>query len=439
MTSVIIDRRKNDKGKSSVNRRKFIERVKDTLKEGIKDIVRDTDLKDLASSGGKKVKVPRRRLDEPWFHHDGSGINDIVRPGNDKYKPGDKIKRPEQGQGQGSGGSPDGDGEDAFTFHLTKEEFLELFFENCELPDMTKRTLAVIAEEQIQRMGFVTEGPPSAMNIARSMRGAKARRSALRTPKIKKLRELEAREAELVKEIAARKSAGQDVSIEEDALKTVRSEIEVLKRKIKAVPYIDPIDLLYNNWSKVPIPSVQAVMVCLMDVSGSMDERRKELAKTFYLLLYLFLMQEYDKIEIVYITYHSRAQVVDEQNFYYGHDTGGTVTSNGLQLALDTIKENYPPDLWNIYLAHASDGDNYRHDNEICRKLVLEKLLPLLQYYAYVQINPDVDDGWRDEDQNSLWSVFHPISEERGNVDCAKIGHESQVYPVFVKLFERKK
>jgi uncharacterized sporulation protein YeaH/YhbH (DUF444 family) len=413
--------------------------VKDTLKEGIRDIIRDTDIKDLAGTGGKKVKIPIRNLDEPWFHHDGSGINDIVRPGNDKYKPGDKIKRPEQGQGSGGGASKDGEGEDSFTFHLTKEEFLDLFFENCELPDLSKRTLAIINEEQIQRMGFVSEGPPSAMNVTRSMRGAKARRSAFRAPKVKKLRELEAREQELVNEIAARKNTNQDASIEEEALKRIRDEIEILKRRIKAVPYIDPIDLSYNNWARVQIPSVQAAMVCLMDVSGSMDETRKELAKTFFLLLYLFLMQEYDRIEITYITYHSRAQVVDEQNFYYGHDTGGTVTSNGLQLAYDVIKEKYPSDLWNVYLAHASDGDNYRHDNEVCKSIVLSNLMPLLQYYAYVQINPNIDDSYRDNDSDSLWSVYFPISQERSDVACAKIGHESHVYPVFVKLFERKK
>lgn len=442
MSHVIIDRRKNDKGKSSVNRRKFINKVKGILKGSVKDLVREGNLKDLAGGSGKKVKIPKRSLDEPSFHHDGTGVNDIVRPGNDKYVPGDKFKRPPKGGpgGPGKEGSDDGEGEDNFTFHLTKEEFLDIFFENCALPDLIKQNLAVLTEEVIQRMGFTSDGPPSMMNIMRSMRGARARRSALRAMKVKKLKELEAKADELSREIAQRKQSKQDVSIEENALAALLEEIEVLRRRVKAIPFLDPIDLKFNNWTRVEIPKVQAVMVCVMDVSGSMDERKKELAKTFYLLLYLFLMQEYEHIEIVYITYHTKAQVVDEQNFYYGHETGGTVTSRGLELAYETIMANYPPSLWNIYLAHSSDGDNFGHDNEIVKDILADKLLPILQYYAYVQINPD--DEMRmsfGEDDPTLWHIFKPLSDEMAKVSAALITHEDEVYPVFVKLFERKK
>lgn len=441
MSHVIIDRRKNDKGKSSVNRRKFIDRVKGILKEGVKDLVREGNIRDLATSGGKKVRIPARNLEEPTFHHDGTGINDIVRPGNDKYIPGDKWKRPPQGgQGGGKGGSEDGEGEDSFTFHLTKEEFLDLFFENCELPDLVKQNLAILTEEVMQRNGFTSDGSPAMLNIMRSMRNAKGRRSGLRAMKTKKLKELQQKESDLIAEITSRKQSGLDVSVEEDALKRVQAEIEVLKRRIKAIPFLDPLDLKYNNWTRNPIPKVQAVMVCVMDVSGSMDERKKELAKTFYLLLYLFLMQEYETIEIVYITYHTRAQVVDEQNFYYGHETGGTVTSRGLELALETIMQKYNPALWNIYLAHSSDGDNFGHDNQLVHDLVVDKLLPILQYYAYVQINPDSQEhmSFSDADE-SLWSVFNPLSKKHKHLSTALITTESEVYPVFIKLFERKK
>lgn len=441
MAHVIIDRRKNDKGKSSVNRRKFIDRVRGILKDSVKDLVRDGNIKDLASSGGKKVSIPVRELDEPSFHHDGTGINDIVRPGNDRFIPGDKIKRPPQGGsgGPGRGGSEDGEGEDSFTFHLTKEEFLDLFFDNCELPDLIKQNLAILTEEVMQRHGFTSDGSPAMLNIMRSMRNAKGRRSGLRAMKNKKLRELEAKEEGLIREISHRKTNNLDVSIEQRALEQVQHEIEVLKRRMKAIPFLDPLDLKYNNWTKVQIPKVQAVMFCVMDVSGSMSERKKELAKTFYLLLYLFLMREYETIEIVYITYHTRAAVVDEQNFYYGRETGGTMTSRGLELAYDTIMEKYNPALWNIYLAHSSDGDNFSSDNVLVTDLVTNKLLPLLQYYAYVQINPDGEDQWSVGSEDSLWSVFQPLSEQCDSVSAALITSEEEVYPVFVKLFERKK
>lgn len=441
MSHVIIDRRKNDKGKSSVNRRKFIDRVKGILKEGVKDLVREGGIRDLATSGGKKVKIPNRSLEEPSFHHDGTGVNDIVRPGNDKYMPGDKFKRPKSGQGEGGkGGSEDGEGEDNFTFHLTKEEFLDLFFDNCALPDLVKQNLAVLTEEVIQRCGFTTDGSPSMMNINRSMRGAVGRRSGLRALKTKKLKVLLEKEQELIKEIADRKVKNLDVFVEQDALKRVQAEIEILRRRIAAIPFLDPIDLRFNNWVRTPIPKVQAAMICLMDVSGSMDERKKELAKTFYLLLYLFLLQDYENISIEYITYHTRAQVVDEQNFYYGHETGGTVTSKGLELALETIMEKYNPSLWNVYLAHSSDGDNFPHDNVVVKDLVVEKLLPILQYYAYVQINPDEQThlALSDED-DSLWSVFTPLSQQYRHLSTALITTEEEVYPVFIKLFEKKK
>jgi hypothetical protein len=441
MSHVIIDRRKNDKGKSSVNRRKFIGRVKGILKDSVKDIVRDGGLKDLASSKGKKVRVPVRDLDEPNFHHDKTGINDIVRPGNDKFVPGDKLKRPpNSGSGPGGAkGSEDGEGEDEFTFHLTKEEFLEIFFDNCALPDLVKENLAVLTEEVMQRHGFTSDGSPSMLNVMRSMRGAVGRRSGLRALKGKKLKELERKEAELLVDIAHRKANNQDVSIEVDALEKLQHQIEVMKRRIKAVPFIDPIDLKFNNWTRVQVPKVQAVMVCLMDVSGSMDERKKELAKTFYLLLYLFLMQEYEHIEIVYVTYHTRAQVVTEQDFYYGHETGGTVTSRGLEAAYDEIMLHYSPELWNIYLAHSSDGDNFPHDNEIVKDFVLTKMLPILQYYAYVQINPDDEQRLSfSDDDDSLWSIFKPMSEVQQHLSAAVITSEESVYPVFIKLFERK-
>lgn len=438
---VIIDRRKNDSKKSSVNRQKFIKRVKGFLRESVKDIVRDTDLKDLAGKGSKKVKIPIRNLDEPFFHHDNTGINDKVLPGNDKFVPGDKIARPEQDQSEGGAASADGEHQDTFTFHLTKEEFLDLFFENCALPDLVKQNLALLNEEILQRSGFTTDGSPAMMNIMRSMRRAKSRRSSFRALKNKKLKELLEREQELITEITMRKAKNQDVSIEQDALERVQHDIEILKRRIKSIPFIDPYDLQYNNWNKVQIPTVQAVMVCVMDVSGSMDERKKQLAKTFYLLLYLFLLQNYEHIAIEYITYHTHAQHVDEQKFYYGHDSGGTVTSSGLSLAYELILEKYPTTLWNIYLAHASDGDNFETDNVVVKDILATKLLPLLQYYAYVQINPDYEHEWNQamqNDSNSLWNVFKTLSDSHKNVSAVIIENEEQVYPVFLKLFERK-
>ena len=442
MSHSIVDRRSNAGGKSSVNRRKFIEKVKDLLKDGIKDIIRDTNLKDLVGKGGKKVKIPNGGLGEPWFHSDGGGINDMVRPGNDRYFTGDRISRPKSGSGSGgSQGSEDGEGEDTFSFHLTKEEFLDLFFENCRLPDMVKRNLALIEESVKQRAGFTSSGSQAAMNITRSMRGATSRRSGLRAVKTKKLQILIEQEQLLVLKLLAQEQINGDITTLLSDLATVRDKIVVLERKIKAVPFIDPIDLKFNNWDTVKIPTVQAVIFCLMDVSGSMQERHKELAKTVFLLLYLFLQKGYDRIEVEYIRYHSSAKRVDEHTFYYGHDTGGTMTSRGLQMVYDIILSDYPTEMWNIYLAHASDGDNFTSDNEIVKDLILNKLLPVLQYYAYIQINPVSEHSYGGdprEDPSNLWNVISPMVESRPNLAHGLVTDETEVYPVFIKLFERK-
>lgn len=441
MSHVIVDRRKNDKGKSSVNRRKFIGRVRDLLKDSVKDSVRDGNLDDLTGSGKKKVGIPIRNLDEPWFHHDDSGIHDIVRPGNDRFVAGDKIDRPKKGGGEGGQkGSPDGEGEDAFIFHLTKDEFLDLFFENCELPDLVKKSLTIINEEELKRTGLTSDGAPATLNIERSMRRAKARRFALRASKRTRLLALEQELEQLEEEIEALEIQGEDVSVLLSQRDILIRNIKELKRRIKAVPFLDPIDLKYNHWSKVSIPTTQAVIFRVMDVSGSMSEHMKEMAKTFFILLQLFLEKHYTRIEIVNIKYHSLAKVTDEKDFFYGVETGGTVTSKALQLVHDQIREKYPTSLWNAYVAHASDGDNFGYDNPGVQDLLTSAILPLVQYYAYVQINSEMSSAWKGHihDADNLWDLYETLAGKHRNLNCALVEEAKDVYPVFVKLFERK-
>lgn len=440
MSHVIVDRRLNDKGKSLVNRRKFIDRVRDTLKDSVKEHIRNADIKDLTGPGKKKVRIPVKNLDEPDFRHDGSGINDIVRPGNDRFIPGDKIPRPEGGQGGGgSKGSEDGEGEDTFVFHLTKEEFLDLFFENCALPNMIKKNLSIVNEEELRRTGLTSDGAPSALNIERSMRRAKSRKFALRALKRRELLALEEELKQVEQEITMRKAQGTDSTELEDRKKSILEEMETLKRRIDAIPFVDPMDLRYNHWSKVSLPNVQAVVFHVMDVSGSMTEHMKEMAKTFFILLRLFLEQHYNHIDLVFVKYHSDAKETDEHDFFYGTETGGTVTSKALKLTTEIIENRYPTSLWNIYIAHASDGDNFSYDNPEVEKY-LQQLLSIVQYYAYVQINNEMTAQWRASagDPDSLWGPFMKMKASHSNLDCALVEEAEDVYPVFMKLFEKK-
>jgi uncharacterized sporulation protein YeaH/YhbH (DUF444 family) len=208
------------------------------------------------------------------------------------------------------------------------------------------------------------------------------------------------------------------------------SEIRHLKDKIASVPFIDTFDLRYSNRVQEPNPSTQAVMFCLMDVSGSMDEGRKDIAKRFFILLYLFLTRTYEHIQVVFIRHHTIAKEVDEEDFFYSRETGGTVVSSALELMYDVIRERFPTSDWNIYCAQASDGDNWDGDSPHCRDLLSKKIMPLLQYYAYVEITP--------HNHQSLWREYEKVADHYGNFAMQCIQGLNDIYPVFRKLFTKK-
>ena len=170
-------------------------------------------------------------------------------------------------------------------------------------------------------------------------------------------------------------------------------------------------------------------MFCLMDVSGSMDEGRKELSKRFFILLYLFLTRHYEKIELVFIRHHTQAQEVDEENFFHARETGGTVVSSALVLMEEIIRARFNPGEWNIYGAQASDGDNWHHDSGRCRELLDQQLLSLCRYYAYVQVA---------EEEQNLWDEYAQLAERHPHFAMRKATEASQIYPVFRDLFKKE-
>lgn len=427
----IIDRRKNAKGKSSGNRRRFVRRVKNQVKEAAKKAIREGDIKSITSSKGRKINIPAKDLSQPNIHHGDGGTSERVFPGNKKFTQGDKINRPPSGGGSGGkDGSPDGDQEDSFVFELTKDEFLDLFFEDLELPDMIKKKLAVTETFKYQRAGFVTDGTPARLNILRSMYQAKGRRISLRGPKKRKLKKLQ---EELLKLQALIDDA---VNPPEELLQrkvALEDEIKTLKRKIKAIPFVDDMDLRYNHWRKEPQPTTQAVMFCIMDVSGSMGEWEKEMAKRFFMLLYLFLTKSYERVEIVFIRHHHMAQEVDEDEFFHSRESGGTIVSPALELMRQIVDERYPTSDWNVYGCQASDGDNWPTDTPAAVDVLHREILPICQYYAYVEIDPR---GGKDSD---LWDSYDQVRAENENFDTTVITDAADIYPVFRRLFEKEK
>jgi uncharacterized sporulation protein YeaH/YhbH (DUF444 family) len=420
--SHFIDRRLNGKNKSTVNRQRFLRRYKTQLKRAASDAVNRRSITDI--DGGEKVGIPSKDISEPQFHHGPGGSREMVHPGNKEFGAGDRVQRPEGGGGQGGGqgqAGKDGSGEDDFVFELSREEFLDLLFDDLELPNLVRNQLVGTTEFKTVRAGYATEGAPSNIDVVRSLRGAVARRTALGAPHRTRIRELE-------EQLEALIESGCDES--DERIAALREEIDRLKTRVAALPFIDTFDLRYQSFTKQPEPTSKAVMLCIMDVSGSMDQVRKNLAKRFFILLYLFLQRNYDKIEVVFIRHHTVAQEVDEQEFFYSRETGGTVVSSALQLAYEVISQRYDSESWNIYAAQASDGDNWDSDSSICRELLIQQLMPLMRYYAYVEITP--------RQHQSLWYAYQDVKAAHPHFAMEEISGASEIFPVFRELFKRQ-
>ncbi len=419
--SHFIDRRLNGKNKSTVNRQRFLKRYKTQLKRAVADAVNKRSITDIDS--GEQVGIPSRDISEPQFRHGKGGSREMVHPGNKEFLPGDRIRRPEEGaegSGQGKAGKG-GRGEDDFVFELSREEFMDLLFDDLELPNLVRNQLMGTTEFKTVRAGYVTDGAPSNIDVVRSLKGAIARRTALGAPWRVRIRELEAEIEGLLADGVEESSA---------RLLELREEIDRLKTRIAALPFIDTFDLRYQSFVKQPEPTSKAVMVCIMDVSGSMDQVRKNLAKRFFILLYLFLKRNYDKIDVVFIRHHTIAQEVDEQEFFYSRETGGTVVSSALNLAYEVLRERYDSSVWNIYAAQASDGDNWDSDSNVCRDILIDKLMPLMRYFAYVEITP--------RQHQSLWYAYQEVMEAHGHFAMQAIDGEEDIFPVFRELFKRQ-
>jgi uncharacterized sporulation protein YeaH/YhbH (DUF444 family) len=424
MLQQIIDRRLSGKNKSIGNRERFLRRHKEQIREAVKRAVDGRGIRDMER--GEDVHIPKRDLSEPVFGHDQGGVREIVHPGNQDYMRGDRIKRPEGGSGKGAGSgeaSDSGEGEDDFVFHLSKEEFMQVFFDDLALPNLTRTQIADTPEWKTHRAGFVTDGTPTNLHVVRSMRGALGRRIALgMNPR----RELQDCEDELQ---ALEQQPRHDDAAAQAQMAELRVRIETLRARIQRIPFLDPIDLRYRSRVRTPVPTSRAVMFCVMDVSGSMDEARKDLAKRFFILLYLFLTRHYEKIEVVFIRHHTQAQEVDEQNFFHATETGGTVVSSALVLMDEIIRARYPSGEWNIYGAQASDGDNWHHDSGRCRELLADKILPMCRYFAYVQVA---------EQEQNLWEEYQRLIGVAPHFAMRKAVEAAQIYPVFRELFKKE-
>ncbi len=411
----LIDRRQNGKYKSAVNRQRFLRRYRKHIKEAVADAVNKRSITDI--DRGDEISIPRKDVSEPRFRHGVGGRQQRILPGNKEFITGDRIARPPGGGGKAS---DSGEGMDDFVFELTQQEFLDFMFEDLELPNLVKKQLKDAESFRPVRGGYTSDGVPARLNIVQSLRGAHARRIALGGAIRRQIKVL-TEELETLEH--------QPASAER--IQEIRRELERLQRRLNQIPFLDDFDLRYNNFVQQPIPTTAAVMFCLMDVSGSMTQEIKNLAKRFFILLHLFLKRNYQKIDVVFIRHHTVAKEVDEEEFFYSRETGGTVVSSALRMMDQVIRERYPTSDWNIYAAQASDGENWSDDSPQCRDLLLDRILPSVQHYAYIEINSG--------DDQELWHAYEEIPDRfPDNFAMKKVVEASDIFPVFHDLFEKK-
>ncbi len=430
--SHFIDRRLNPKGKSLGNRQRFLKRARHQIKDAVNKSLRERSVKDLEKSGN--ITIPSKSTSEPRFRIDpASGKRGHVHPGNKDFAQGDRIKKPPSGKGKGGKDAADsGEGEDSFAFTLTRDEFLDIFFEDLELPNLVKTSLKEIKNYRMRRAGMTTVGSPTSLNIIRTMRNAHGRRLALGRPSTKEMNELKER-------LFALERIFQPNDQQIAQKKSIIAELDEMERRRRWAPYIDPLDVRYNAFQPEPVETTAAVMFCLMDVSGSMGEREKDLAKRFYMLLYLFLQRRYEKIDVVFIRHTHHAEEVDEETFFYSRQSGGTIVSTAIEEMQRIQAERYAADQWNIYVAQASDGYTQSGDAQRCVQLLTDELLPFIQYYAYIEILDEREmDVFSDPDAGAeLWRAYRSINHS--HFAQTRIARPQDIYPVFRELFAKNR
>lgn len=389
--AIILDRTNRDKNQSAENRRRFIKRYKNQLR----DAVHNSTHKQKISNIGKKrkVKIKGNSISEPMFRQGDGGTRSKVHVGNKKYTKGTQIPRPKGGQSQ-RGGTDGADGSESFQFTLTKEEFFELYFNDMALPDFIKKGLNSETVFEYKRAGYTKEGNYSKLDIKKTF------------------------EQSLARKIASKKEKPR---------------------------FLEDVDLRFRNYTKQPVVVQKAVMICLMDVSGSMSQSMKDLARRFYLLLYLFLEKEYNAVELRFITYTTTAQEVTEEDFFYGTLTGGTSVIAGLKKVHSVIDE-YELSKNNIYLAMVSDGDYFGpEEDDICQ--LLFDLKDKLQYMAYIQVpyhQPAslFSTAYSDEEYGLLALIntltkYLTKSDGSSKIQGRQIATPEDVYPVLHDLFKK--
>lgn len=467
--TVITDARNRPRGKMTGSTRRLNNKIKGTLRDAVRRKVLDTSIGDITEDGVDVfVSSDDYDMSEPTFRNGEGGVRKRVLPGNDQFSTGDRVRRPERDSGGGSGkASKDGEGEDGFIYRLNRDEFLDIFFADCGLPNLSKKGIMTSSVSKPKRSGYASSGPESRINLARTKRESKARMIPARAPD---QREIEALLLEKKALLSALDPGFQDgtssvkspfshvadpikvrilkLESEVDSLLTrfggglddnarerinaIDEQISVLKDRVAMVPGYDPIDRRYNRFSSSPLTVAQAVVFCIMDVSGSMDETKKYIAKSLYVLLDLFLEREYDHVDLVFIRHHTIAKECDQDEFFHSKETGGTVVASGISMMRDIIRSGrYPEDKWNMYAMQTSDGDSWGKEDDMQCVEMLKDVMSSLQAFFYAEITAGA--------RQSLWYSYTALAQKhKDKFFMQNLAEPNQVGQVFRQFFKKR-
>lgn len=371
--------------RTASDRRRHKQKIEKAIREGIHHIVADESI--ISKDGKQKYRIPVRGIKEYRFVYGSNGKQVGSAPGRD-VKRGQKIGDPPP---QGQGGQPEkasGDkGEEYYDVEITHEELAEYLFAELKLPELQKRQLSNIDTEKLKRKGYRMQGIMPRLDRKKSA----------------------------IARIKRMKASGFKPEETEDG---------------ETFPFHDD-DLKYRHYKVAKKPCTNAVIFFVMDVSGSMSQEKKFLARSFFFLLYQFLRLKYETIDIVFIAHDTEAHEVDEKDFFEKASTGGTKASTALVLANDIIDKRYHPSSWNIYFFQCSDGDNFVEDNEKFLEQA-NKLSSLAQLYGYCEIEPEI--SWM-SDPGKLFTLLKPLQGNR--LKEVRINKRDDVWPAFLNLMGR--
>jgi uncharacterized protein len=375
--------------RSAGDRLRHRQKVRQAIRDNIADIIAEEAI--IGQSRDRIIKVPIRGVREFRFIYGENAPG--VGMGDGETEPGQVISQDEGGEpGTGQAGSQPG--VDYYETDVTLEELIEIMFEDLELPELKRKTMReILAERTSKRKGFRRVGVRVHMDKKRTAMSRIRRRIAT-----------------------------------QQAAAGLHLQTDQGKRRF---PFHRD-DLRYRRLKMDYRPQSNAVVICIMDTSGSMDTMKKYLARSFFFLLYQFVRSKYQSVEVVFVAHHTRAREVTEEEFFSKGESGGTYISSGYNKALEIIQERYHPTLWNIYAFHCSDGDNFESDNGNALRAAHE-LCEVCNLFGYGEIKP-LGSGYY---ESSMLDVLQGIEDE--NFQTLLIERKEDIWPSFKAFLARER